>query len=169
MKSLPARNSGSGRLNKRPEFIKAKATSILILPRNVSCWQYNTWYLQWLAEEIHKYDPGRYLHVNSHAIFQLVSEYDFPAWRGFLTSLGGSAHASWHFGYFERDQYALAMAADCEIIRSGAGPIPWLMTEIQGGNNIYSGYAPLCPTSEEISQWLWTIIGSGGKGGFFGV
>ncbi len=128
---------------------------------------YNTWYLQWLAEEIHKYDPGRYLHVNSHAIFRLVSEYDFPAWRGFLTSLGGSAHASWHFNYFERSQYSMAMAADCEIIRSGAGPLSWLMTEIQGGNNIYSGYAPLCPTREEISQWLWTIIGSGGKGGIF--
>ena len=91
---------------------------------------YNTWYLKWLAAEIHKYDPGRYLHVNSHAIFQMVSEYDFPAWRSFLTSLGGSAHASWHFGYFQRNQYALAMAADCEIIRSGAGLLPWLMTEI---------------------------------------
>ena len=25
----------------------------------------------------------------------------------------------------------------------------------------------MCPTREEISQWLWTIIGSGGKGGIF--
>jgi beta-galactosidase len=128
---------------------------------------YNTWYLCWLAAEINKYDPGRYLHVNTHAIFRLVAEYDFPAWRDFLTSLGGSAHASWHFNYFTREQYAAAMAADCEIIRSGAGPLPWLMTEIQGGNNIYSGYAPMCPTREEISQWLWTIVGSGGKGGIF--
>ncbi|MFN2152321.1 MAG: beta-galactosidase trimerization domain-containing protein, partial [Anaerolineales bacterium] len=128
---------------------------------------YNTWFLRWLAEEIHKYDPGRHLHVNNHAIFQMASEYDFPAWRAFLNSLGGSAHASWHFGAFQRDQFALAMAADCEIIRSGAGPIPWLMTEIQGGNNTYSGFNPLCPTRQEISQWLWTIIGSGGKGGIF--
>lgn len=128
---------------------------------------YNTWYLDWLAGEINKYDPGRHLHVNNHAIFQNVAEYDFPAWRSILTSLGGSAHASWHFGYFERSQYALGMAADCEIVRSGAGELPWLMTEIQGGNNVYSGFNPMCPTRQEISQWLWTIIGSGGKGGIF--
>jgi beta-galactosidase len=128
---------------------------------------YNTWFLAWLAKEIHKYDPGRHLHVNNHAIFQLAAEYDFPAWRSFLNSLGGSAHASWHFGYFQRDQYALAMAADCEMIRSGAGPIPWLMTEIQGGNNTYSGFNALCPTRQEITQWLWIIIGSGGRGGIF--
>jgi len=128
---------------------------------------YNTWYLGWLAAEINKFDPGRYLHVNNHAIFQNVAEYKFPDWRPMLSSLGGSAHASWHFGYFQRRQYALAMAADCEIVRSGAGPFPWLMTEIQGGNNVYSGFNPMCPTREEISQWLWTIIGSGGQGGIF--
>lgn len=128
---------------------------------------YTTWYLAWLAREIHKHDPGRHLHVNNHSIYELVSEYNFPAWRSFLDSLGGSAHASWHFGYFQRDQYALAMAADCEIIRSGAGHLPWLMTEIQGGNNVYSGSDAMCPTREEISQWLLTILGSGGMGGIF--
>ena len=128
---------------------------------------YNTWFLNWLAAEIQTYDPLHHLHVNNHAIFQLAAEYDFPAWRTFLSSLGGSAHASWHFGYFNRSQYALAMAADCQIIASGAGEIPWLMTEIQGGNNVYSGFNALCPTREEIEQWLWVILGSGGKGGIF--
>jgi beta-galactosidase len=41
------------------------------------------------------------------------------------------------------------------------------MTEIQGGNNLYSGNVPMCPTRQEITQWLWTIIGCGGKGGIF--
>ncbi len=128
---------------------------------------YNTWYLKWLADEIYKYDPDSHLHVNNHNIFQNVQEYDFPKWRKFLTTLGGSGHASWHFGYFERNQYALAMSANAEIILSGAGNIPWFMTELQGGNNTYSGFAPMCPTKEEVSQWLWTIIGTGGKGGIF--
>jgi beta-galactosidase len=128
---------------------------------------YTTWFLGWIAEQIHCHDPGRHLHVNNHAIFQNVAEYDFPRWRAFLGSLGGSAHASWHFGYFARSQYALAMAADGELVRSGAGPLPWLMTEVQGGNNVYSGYAAMCPTREEIAQWLWTIVGSGGKGAIF--
>jgi beta-galactosidase len=129
--------------------------------------EYNTWYLKWLAAEIYKYDPGSHLHVNNHNIFQNVQEYNFPKWREFLTTLGGSGHASWHFGYFERCQYALAMSANAEIIYSGADDIPWFMTELQGGNNTYSGYSPMCPSREEIFQWLWTIIGTGGKGGIF--
>jgi beta-galactosidase len=128
---------------------------------------YNIWFLRWLTDEIHKYDPGSPVHVNNHQIFQLAAEYNFPEWRKFLTSLGGSAHASWHFGYFHRDQYAMAMSANSEILRSGAGDIPWLMTEMQGGNNTYSGYNALCPTKEEISQWLWTTIGTGSKGAIF--
>jgi beta-galactosidase len=128
---------------------------------------YNTWYLKWLADEIYKSDPGSHLHVNNHNIFQNVQEYDFPKWREFLSTLGGSGHASWHFGFFKRSQYAMAMSANAEIIHSGAGDIPWFMTELQGGNNTYSGYAPMCPIKEEIYQWLWTIIGTGGKGGIF--
>jgi beta-galactosidase len=150
-----------------PETYRSRGYPYLEFERERFLLDYNTWYLTWLAGEIEKHDPGRHLHVNTHAIFQLVAEYNFPQWRPLLTSLGGSAHASWHFGYFRRDQYVLAMAADCEIIRSGAGGLPWLMTEIQGGNNVYSGLDPLCPTREEITQWLWTIIGTGGQGGIF--
>jgi beta-galactosidase len=128
---------------------------------------YNTWFLKWLTNEIHKHDAGSIIHINNHAIFKNVAEYDFPEWRDFLTSLGGSAHASWHFGYFTRKQYAIAVAANCEIIRSGAGQIPWFMTELQGGNNTYSGFLALCPTKEEISQWLWISIGTESKGAIF--
>ena len=128
---------------------------------------YNTWYLNWLSNEIRKYDPNHELHVNSHQMFQNCAEYNFPEWRKFLTSLGGSAHASWHFGYFTRQQYAVAMSANCEIVRSGAGNIPWFMTELQGGNNTYSGGTPICPTKEEIAQWLWIINATEGKGSIF--
>lgn len=128
---------------------------------------YNTWFLQLLAHEVKKYDTDTHIHENNHDIFKNCAEYDFPRWRTFLSSLGGSAHPSWHFGYFKRDKYTLAMSANSEILRSGAGNLPWLMTEIQGGNNTYSGYEPFCPTKEEIEQWLWIIIASGGKGGIF--
>lgn len=128
---------------------------------------YNVWYLDWLAKEVKKYDPNRHLHVNNHAIYDTYSEYNFTKWRRFLDSFGGSAHASWHFGKFTRDRYHYAIAANCEIIRSGAGSLPWIMTEVQGGNNLWSGGTPMCPTKEEIEQWMWTIIGSGGKGMIF--
>lgn len=128
---------------------------------------YNTWYLKWLSDEIRKYDKEKPIHVNNHQIFTLASQYDFPSWRTCLSSLGGSAHASWHFGFFPRNRYAIAMSANSEILRSGAGNIPWLMTELQGGNNIYSGSKPMCPTKEEISQWFWITIGSGSKGAIY--
>lgn len=128
---------------------------------------YNTWFLNWLTTEVRKYDKVNPVHVNTHAIFGNVAEYNFPEWRKFLTSLGGSAHASWHFYYFNRPQYAVALSANSEIIRSGAGNIPWMMTELQGGNNTYSGNTPLCPTKEEITQWLWITLASEGKGAIF--
>lgn len=127
----------------------------------------NTTFLKWIADEIRKYDTRHDIHVNNHAIFQNYAQYDFPEWRTFLSSLGGSAHASWHFGYFDRQQYALAMLANAEIIRSGAGNLPWFMTELQGGNNTYSGLNAMCPTPEEIMQWLWIILGCEGKGSIF--
>jgi beta-galactosidase len=128
---------------------------------------YNTWFLKWIAGEVRKYDPNCEIHVNNHAMFQNCAEYDFPEWRKFLTSFGGSAHASWHFGYFNRPQYAMAMLANSEIVRSGAGNLPWLMTELQGGNNTYSGGIPMCPTQEEIAQWLWIVTATEGKGSIF--
>jgi len=129
--------------------------------------EYNTWFLGWLSEEIRKHDQISPIHVNNHDIFRNAGEYDFPSWRKFLSSLGGSAHVSWHFDYFRRPQFAVGMSANAEMLRSGAGPIPWFMTELQGGNNTYSGRQPMCPTKEEIAQWLWINIGSGSQGGMF--
>ena len=128
---------------------------------------YNTWYLNWLTQLVRAIEPTSHIHVNNHAIFENYSEYNFPKWREFLSSLGGSAHASWHYGMFDRKDYHYAMSANCEIIRSGAGKLPWIMTEVQAGNNIWSGSTPMCPTANEIEQWMWTILGTGGKGMIF--
>lgn len=129
--------------------------------------EFTTGFLGWIAGEIRRYDTSHDIHVNPAGVFSNYGEYDFPSWRHFLTSLGGSAHPSWHFGYFTRQQYSLAMLALSEILRSGAGDMPWFMTEIQGGNNTYSGGNAICPTSEEIAQWLWIVLGCEGKGGIF--
>ena len=128
---------------------------------------HTTDFLGWIASEIRKYDPEHALHVNNHQIFKNVAEYDFPAWREFLTELGASAHPSWHFGYFSRDRYAVAMSANCNIVRSGAGPLPFWITELQGGNNTYSAFQAFCPTADEIAQWMWTGITSGIDGLIF--
>lgn len=153
--------------NPQSEFVKNGYPILVELTDQRFLLDYNTWFLNWIATEIKKWDAKHVLHVNNHAMFQNCAEYNFPEWRKFLTTLGGSAHASWHFGYFKREQYAMAMSANSEIVRSGAGELPWIMTEIQGGNNTYSGMAPFCPTKNEIVQWMWVTIGTQGKGGIF--
>ncbi|MEN1783627.1 MAG: beta-galactosidase trimerization domain-containing protein [Bacteroidota bacterium] len=155
--------------NENPEITQVEnGYPILADLRDQAFERYMTsWMLNWIAQEVRKYDKDIHLHVNNHAIFSNAQAYDFPYWQTFLNSLGGSAHASWHFGLFERKAYAMAMAANAEIIRSGSGELPWLMTELQGGSNIYSGYNPMCPTPEEITQWLWLTVGAEGKGAIF--
>ena len=124
-------------------------------------------YLQWIAAEVRRYDSRHDIHVNPADVFGNSGDYDWCRWQGFLTSLGGSAHPSWHYYHFDRSQYALAMGLESQMLRGGAGSLPWFMTEIQGGNNIYSGGRALCPTPQEIAQWLWVVIASEGKGGIF--
>lgn len=149
---LPADPNGFMREDFRePEFIR----------------QHTTAYLSWIAGEIAKYDPGRHLHVNSHMLFVTLPEYEFPAWRKLLSSFGASMHPSWHFGYFERDQYPVAMGANNDIIRAGAGDKPFWVTELQGGNNSYSGFNPLTPSAKEVEQWLWGSLFSGAEGIIF--
>lgn len=124
---------------------------------------YSYWFLDWIAKEISSLDDAHGLHVNNHALFSNLVQYDFPRWMDFLSTLGASIHASWHLGMFRRDQYSLAIAANCDIIRDGSQPKPFWVTELQGGNNIFSGMNPLCPSVQDISQWLWTCVGSGAK------
>lgn len=128
---------------------------------------YHPWFLSMVAAEIQQYDKEHSIHLNPAEIFLQAEIYEFADWRKFLTSLGGSAHAGWHFSYFSRNQFAMAMSANSDFLRSAAKELPWFMTEIQGGNNTYSAHTPMCPTSEEIAQWLWIVIGSGSKGALF--
>ncbi|MGK7395062.1 MAG: beta-galactosidase trimerization domain-containing protein, partial [Candidatus Cyclobacteriaceae bacterium M3_2C_046] len=128
---------------------------------------FNTWYLKWLAEQVRQQDKETPLHVNPHMIFHLLPVYDFPDWRGFLSSLGASMHPSWHFADFSRQEYVTALAANCEIIAAGAGSLPWYVTELQGGPNISSAYNPMTPTPKEFAQWLWQSVMIGTRGIIF--
>jgi beta-galactosidase len=128
---------------------------------------YISWYLEWISQQVRKYDKEHELHVNTHSIYENLPDYDFAAWRKSLTFLGASCHPSLHYTYFDRQQYPMAISLNCDITRTGAGNLPFIVTELQGGNNTYSGINELCPTSEEITQWIWTSIGSGAKGVVF--
>jgi beta-galactosidase len=128
---------------------------------------YITWYLSWITDQIHEAGDHHEIHVNNQDIFYNAPEYDFVAWRKFLTIFGASCHPSWHYTFFNRNQYSMVLSANCDLIRMGAGDKPFMVTELQGGNNTYSGFVPMCPTKDEITQWLWVSIGSGSKGTVF--
>jgi beta-galactosidase len=125
---------------------------------------YITWYLSWITDQVHETGDKHEIHVNNQDIFYNAPEYDFVSWRKFLTIFGASCHPSWHYIFFNRNQYSMVLSANCDLIRSGAGDKPFMITEMQGGNNIYGGFVPMCPTKDEITQWLWISIGSGSKG-----
>ncbi len=134
------------------------------LPEFELFWRdYTTEYLCWIAKIVKEEDPKGYTHINNHDLFFNLKQYDFPQWMPFLSTLGASIHASWHLGYFERQQYTMAIAANCDIICNAAEPKPFWVTELQGGTNIFSGFDPLCPSKEDIAQWLWICIGSGAE------
>ncbi|MDR3717967.1 MAG: beta-galactosidase [Bryobacteraceae bacterium] len=122
-----------------------------------------TWHLRWIASQIRKHDTAHALHVNPHALGanMAANSQDLPAWREFLSSLGGSCHPGWHLGLFQRDQYALGVAWINDLIRGASEPKPYWITELQGGNNLQSASRPLDPTAQDIAQWMWTSIGSG--------
>ncbi len=128
---------------------------------------YTTWYLSWLSAQVRRYDRVHPHHVNPHGLFNNLPEYDFPRYEKFLGSLGASMHASWHFDLFPREKFPLAVSINSDLIRTAAGRNPFWITEFQGGNVIYSGKVPLCPTAEETAQWIWTGVGAGAQGVIF--
>lgn len=128
---------------------------------------YTKWYLNRIADEVHRVDEKHDLHINPHALLSNLPEYDFRGYEEFLTSLGVSMHLSWHFGDFTREQYPLGVALMCDIIREKAGKNPFWITELQGGNVTASGAVPFCPTAREIRKYLWTGIASGCEGIIF--
>ena len=149
-------------------IIDSEGYPIITSPRRQSfIYDVTADYLKRIADEVRRHDTHHDIHVNPANVFGNYGEYAFSRWRTFLTSLGGSAHPSWHYFMFPRHRYAHAMAIEAEMLRSAAGTLPWFMTEIQGGNNTYSGGRAICPTAAETAQWLWTVIGTEGKGGIF--
>lgn len=128
---------------------------------------FTEWYLRWISDRVCAIDPVHGRHINPHQILETIPEYNFPKYREFLTSLGASMHFSWHFGAFERKDYPLGVSMMTDIIAGNALGMPYWITEFQGGNVTASGNIVLCPTSDEVTQSIWTGIGGGIQGFLF--
>lgn len=126
---------------------------------------YQTEQLHWLEQQVrlHDPDPKHGIHVNPHALIGNLARLsdNLASWRPFLSSLGCSIHPGWHFGVLNRDQYALGVSYINDLVAGAVEPKPHWVTELQGGNNIYSATKPMEPTAADIAQWVWTSIGSG--------
>ncbi len=125
--------------------------------------EHMTGHLAWVAQQIRAVDPRHPLHVNPHALVRNLADnaYELPAWRAFLDSLGASIHPAWHFGLLQRDQYALGVSYICDLVHGASEPHPFWVTELQGGNNLYSALRPMNPTPDDIAQWVWISVGAG--------
>jgi beta-galactosidase len=124
---------------------------------------YQSTELRWLADEVRKSDANHPVHLNPAGLLGNLASVsdDLPSWRPFLDTLGCSIHPAWHFGLLNRDQYALGVSYLNDLVRGSIEPKPYWVTELQGGNNIYSGHKPMDPTPQDIAQWAWTSIGAG--------
>jgi beta-galactosidase len=124
---------------------------------------YQTAQLRWLADEVRKSDSNHPVHLNPAGLLGNLADVsdDIPSWRTFLDTLGCSIHPAWHFGLLNRDQYALGVSYLNDLVRGSIEPKPYWVTELQGGNNIYSGHKPMNPTPQDIAQWTWMSIGAG--------
>lgn len=119
--------------------------------------------IQWLADQVKKYDQKHPTTTNIKNILDLPAHYDLKGLRKPLNSIGTSLHPSWDFYKLKRSQYSLAVSWANDFLRGAADSMEYWVSELQGGNNLYSGLNPLCPTEYDIAQWVWTSIGSGAK------
>lgn len=128
---------------------------------------YTTWYLRRLSDLVARLDPAHGRHVNPHQLMRTLPDYDFGAYRTFLTSFGASFHLSWHFGLFREEEYPAAVSLMADLLRAGAGDRPFWITELQGGNVTASGDVPYCPSPAHVAQYLWTSVAAGARGVIF--
>jgi beta-galactosidase len=122
-----------------------------------------TYNLQWIADEIRKYDKKHLITMNPANVFESAHQYDLPAYKKFNDVLGASMHASWQLRFMKRNQYGYAVAGISEILRGVAPEGKFWISELQGGNNTWSGKTAMCPDSLDLAQWIWTGIGSGAR------
>jgi beta-galactosidase len=125
-------------------------------------WQNHlAWWLEWIAAEVRKHDATTDIHAHTGGITGNLAElsYDLPSWSKFTNTLGASIHPSWHFGPFQREQFPMAVSFCAELMRGASQPNPYWVTELQGGQNIFSGGPyPLTPTENDLAQWTWLSV-----------
>ena len=122
-----------------------------------------TYNFRWIGDEIRKHDSKHPVTTNPADFFFSADKYDLAEHRNILDIFGASMHASWQLRAMNRDQYGYAVTGICEILRSHAPNNRFWVSEMQGGNNVFSGQTPICPDRNDLAQWVWSSIGTGAR------
>ena len=116
-----------------------------------------------ITKTIRKYDQKTPVTSNPADFFGSLDRYDLTTLRGVFDIFGASMHAAWQLQMMPREKYAYSTAGICEILRAHAPNNRFWVGEMQAGNNIFSGRTPICPTRDDLAQWVWTGIGTGAR------
>jgi len=117
----------------------------------------------WLGEEVRKYDKTHAFHSNPPGLLTSLAHYDLLNMKKSLNSMGASMHPSWAFNFVPRNKYGLTVSWQNDLLYGVADETPYWISELQAGNNLYSGLNPMCPSPKDIAQWVWSSFGSGAK------
>ncbi len=116
-----------------------------------------------ITKVVRKYDTKTPVTSNPADFFGSLDRYDLTTLRGVFDIFGASMHAAWQLRTMSRDKYAYSTAGICEILRAHAPNNRFWVGEMQAGNNIFSGRTPICPTRNDLAQWVWSGIGTGAR------
>jgi beta-galactosidase len=117
----------------------------------------------WLGEEVRKYDKEHAFHSNPPGLLTSLAHYDLLNMKKNLNSMGASMHPSWAFSFVPRNKYGLTVSWQNDLLYGVADETPYWISELQAGNNLYSGLNPMCPSPGDIAQWVWSSFGSGAR------
>lgn len=127
------------------------------------------WHLVKTKECIRKEDKQHLITVNPDDISKATPiEGGRDIWRigNIVDFFGMSCHVAWHSARFAQDRVHQSISMFCDIAKSATSHSEgcFQVTELQAGTNYFSGIRPSSPQPEELTRWIWDLIGGGGKG-----
>ena len=105
---------------------------------------------------VNPHDVGRNIVAGGQSVWQEAKVVDF---------IGCSCHPSWHSTRFDKARLHQSVSMFTDLMGSATrhpNKLFWV-TELQGGNNIFSGIRPMSPTKDDIARWIWLGLGCGAE------
>lgn len=119
-----------------------------------------------IGREVRRWDDHP-IHVNPHDVGRNIAAGGQSVWREAreVDFIGCSCHPAWHSVRFERKRLHQSVSMFADLMRSATDHPDGLfwVTELQGGNNLFSGSRPMSPDRDELARWIWMGLGCGAE------